>query len=310
LAFIIIVGILLSEPLNHAGDAQPAPLPYAGQNVRAAMASPGSQSTPPPISMQSTPTPAPQQQVPTQQEMNKPAGGIQIMVGGGETANVLTPQRRTTQLANPVQSDETGHGTVSIEPESHATPPAIRGRDPIMDVANQNGETLVPAGTRPDAASQNGTSIAKAGKQYEAVAGDSLSKIAQKFYGSSSKNYLTAIIAANPSLKGDPNRLMAGSTYVIPAVEGAKATTPQQTPTQAQTPPALPPKAVAKSNDAEHIYVVKSGDNLSAIAREQCGDSAALAVLKELNKDTLKGGDRIQIGMKLRLPSKPVASIN
>ena len=41
LAFIIIVGILLSEPLSHSGEVQPAPLPGIAQNVRNGVTTPG-----------------------------------------------------------------------------------------------------------------------------------------------------------------------------------------------------------------------------------------------------------------------------
>src|SRR5438270_11164882 len=81
LAFIIIVGILLSEPLNHAGDAQPAPLPFAGANVRNGVTAPGTANTAPPITMQTNGSDA-KQPVMTQQEVNKPHGGITVTVGG------------------------------------------------------------------------------------------------------------------------------------------------------------------------------------------------------------------------------------
>jgi nucleoid-associated protein YgaU len=65
-----------------------------------------------------------------------------------------------------------------------------------------------------------------------------------------------------------------------------------------------------KPSASEHFYTVKPGDNLWAIARDECGDSAAVSMLKELNKDALKGADVVKAGMKLRLPGKPVASVN
>lgn len=312
LAFIIIVGILLSEPLNHAGDAQPAPLPNAGQNVRVAVAAPGTNATPPPISMQPPQTPAqPQQQVPTQQEVKQPQGGIQIVVGSGETTSnnnppAQPPQRTTTQLANTAPPETTNHNTVAVNTDSQNVN-LPRNVDPIIQQeAQKNGETLVPVGTKPDApANSGGVKVsAKGGREYEVASGDSLSKIAQKFYGSSSRQYRDAIVAANPSLKADPNRLIAGVKYIIPAIETGN-TTAQNSPT-----PAVPKVAPKPAASSEHFYTVKAGDNLWAIARDQCGDTAALPALKELNKDALKGGDGIRVGMKLRLPTKPVASIN
>jgi nucleoid-associated protein YgaU len=60
------------------------------------------------------------------------------------------------------------------------------------------------------------------------------------------------------------------------------------------------------SNSVE--YVVKDGDRLWKIAREQCGSPSFVAQIKEMNKDVLKGSDDLKIGMKLKLPPKQVAS--
>ena len=46
------------------------------------------------------------------------------------------------------------------------------------------------------------------------------------------------------------------------------------------------------------------------IASEQLGDGTAWAAIKEVNKDILKGGDAVRPNMRLRLPAKPVATIN
>ena len=66
-----------------------------------------------------------------------------------------------------------------------------------------------------------------------------------------------------------------------------------------------PTPAVA-SNSVE--YVVKEGDNLHKIAREQCGGIAFVSQIQEMNKDVLKGSDKLKINMKLKLPPKQVAS--
>ena len=64
--------------------------------------------------------------------------------------------------------------------------------------------------------------------------------------------------------------------------------------------------AVAKS--PEYFYTVKPGDSLWKIANDQLGSAGAISAIKDLNKDTLKGRDTVQVGMKLRLPAKPIAS--
>jgi nucleoid-associated protein YgaU len=183
--------------------------------------------------------------------------------------------------------------------------------DPIVRGAHDAGEELVTLDGRPVSGNaitpptKPNKATAKAAKQYEAASGDTLSKMAQKFYGSSSKAYRDAIVAANPSLKGDPNKIMAGETYVIPAIDNGGST-------QAAPAPRNEPKAAAKekSPSLETYYTVKAGDSLWAIARDQCGDPGAVAAIQELNKDSLKGSTSVRIGMKLKLPNKPVASAN
>jgi hypothetical protein len=75
-----------------------------------------------------------------------------------------------------------------------------------------------------------------------------------------------------------------------------------------------PARTVASSQTprdvGEYWYTVKEGDSLWKIATEQCGRAGAVAAIKELNGDVLKGEARdiVIVGTKLRLPGKPVAA--
>ena len=140
--------------------------------------------------------------------------------------------------------------------------------------------------------------------------GDNLTKICTKVYGTSTKALRDAIVAANPSLHDNPNRIIVGHSYVIPPQNGgatptntqtAELPTQQQTATQSQQPTTTTP---------EHVYVVQSGDTLWSIARNELGNTAAVAAIRDLNQDVLKGSDRLRANMKLRLPAKPVAQAN
>lgn len=53
---------------------------------------------------------------------------------------------------------------------------------------------------------------------------------------------------------------------------------------------------------AARTYTVKSGDTLSAIAKEQLGSAGAYMKIFELNKDQLTDPDKIKPGQVLRLP--------
>ena len=58
------------------------------------------------------------------------------------------------------------------------------------------------------------------------------------------------------------------------------------------------------SSTATSIYVVKSGDSLSKIAKQQYGDAQAWKRIFEANTDILKDPDKIFPGQKLKIPPK------
>jgi nucleoid-associated protein YgaU len=357
LAFIIIVGILLSEPLSHSGEVQPAPLPGVGSNVRSAVATPGAANSPgnPPISMQQTAVsqPAtPQQTVPTQQEVTHPRGGIGIVIGPGDT-QPQPPRNSVTETKHDAVAQDapapnrtngprtlvgprtgevsigTGADPIAARPEREIpknvkgtpgiiVPPADNNSgieaDSLSQAAKAAGEELEPFG-KPRVAQPGGMAAAQKNaakgkaQEYEVQAGDSLGKIAAKFYGSSAKTYQDAIVAANPSLKGDRNKILVGVSYVIPAAEAtAQGNQPASQQPQQPAQQATDRKPSEKPAADEHWYVVKEKDTLWGIAKDQVGDSGAVAAIKELNKDSLKGGDTVRVGMKLKLPAKAMAS--
>ena len=316
LAFIIIVGILLGDSVRHATDVQPAPLPQVGANVRVAVTTPG---TPvgPPISMQSQGTPlsaVPQQTVLTNEEVSRPQGGGVVIIGPGIHNPNLQP------LNNNGGSRIAENNVLDVPHRSNQNTPNNQNRagDPLNQLAQQHGEELVPFGSHPGNSEGGNNSrpnkpgntlaLARTTQSYQAGSGDSLGKIASKFYGSSAKPLRDAIVAANPSLKQNPDRILAGQTYTIPAIETATAT-PVPNPAPA---PQLPASRGGNGTTTapEYWYTVKENDNLWKIARDQVGDPAAVAALKELNKEALKGGETVRINMKLRLPAKPVATVN
>ena len=209
---------------------------------------------------------------------------------------------------------------LDVNRRSGPVPPngSNRSGDSLNQLAQQHGEELVPLGTRPGNTDTGNTPrptkpnntlvLAKTVQNYQAGTGDSLGKIASKFYGSSAKPLRDAIVAANPSLKQNPDRILAGQTYAIPPIETATAT-PAPNPAPV-TPLPASRGGTGTTNPPEYWYTVKENDNLWRIARDQVGDPAAVSALKELNKEALKGGETVRINMKLRLPAKPVASAN
>jgi LysM repeat protein len=120
-----------------------------------------------------------------------------------------------------------------------------------------------------------------AGTEYVVVKGDTLSKIA-KAQGVT----LKALENANPNVR--PTRLKVGQKLTIPA-GGAAAP--------------MAAAAGTTSVGGEEIYVVKSGDTLTRIARTH--GTTVKAIEAENNLSTTK----IKVGQKLKMPASAAASV-
>jgi len=194
----------------------------------------------------------------------------------------------------------------------------------------ENGEPLVPADSKNTDSKNNdvvparpivpggdtSTTVATT-KSYTAQPGDTLHKIAAKLPGGSTKATRDAIVALNPTLQKDPNKIIVGRSYLLPADLKTVAQLPAA---PSPTPTAVIPDAkkdakpqLAKADPKTdtktdgRIYVVKPGDTLSKIAMTELGSKVHVDKIRELNKDALKHGDRITVNMKLKLPANPTA---
>jgi nucleoid-associated protein YgaU len=286
LAFIIVIGILLSDWTTGVREEKPAPLQLAGNNVRSGLGQPATDNAPPVVV--TPPNVTPNQTVLTRDEL--------------QPRRTAPPAQQPITLANQDNAGSTHDNLVAA---------ARRGGEELVDSHGQaltndtqaDQQQATQQAVRPAAPSQ-------AAGTYKAEPGDNLTKICTKVYGTSTKALRDAIVAANPSLHDNPNRIIVGHSYVIPPQNGgatptntqtAELPTQQQTATQSQQPTTTTP---------EHVYVVQSGDTLWSIARNELGNTAAVAAIRDLNQDVLKGSDRLRANMKLRLPAKPVAQAN
>jgi nucleoid-associated protein YgaU len=297
LAFIIVIGILLSDHLNTTNDPPAAHIAQVGDNVRQGMTTPGQPSEPPITSAPAVVTP--QQPVQTAGELAPRPQPVQVIAINGPAAGSQPPVN-IQQTTPPAQVDH-GQAQAQATPEQQQQNPqpqpdsdlVIRQATGVLaDAARQGGEPLVGISQTPGGP-----------REYTVQPGDTLSQIAQKVYGSSKKANRELIIRANPSLQANPDLIVAGKAYVIPPLENtpAPALVSQNTAQAAG-------QRIVPSGQPEYWYTVKEGDNLWKISTEQLGSAAAIPAIKELNKEALRGTDIVRVDMKLRLPAKPLAS--
>ena len=318
LAFIIVIGILLSDHLTSSTEPPSATMSQAGSIVRSAVNTPAG--TQQPMQEVSAPVVQTNQPVRAAQDFQPRPQPVKIVEVNTPPQN--EPVTITSPNTNPV-SQEVAHKETVSKPDASAPDrvaqnvptyqpvviPQTRSTDPVIARLNAEaqkvGEAIVPVFG--SAAQPPAVALSK----YRAESGDSLSKIAAKVYGNNSKATMAAIVEANPSLRENPNLVIEGRTYNVPQLTNKPGASAPDFSTPVATVQAKPQLAQQQSmSEAGASYVVEEGDNLTRIAQDQCGTAEALAAIKELNRDLLKGGDVIRPGMKLRLPAKSVAVNN
>jgi len=111
--------------------------------------------------------------------------------------------------------------------------------------------------------------------KYTAHEGDTVSQLAMALLGSDSQSNRDAVIAANPSLAANPDRVLAGQIYGIRPASEQPAEAPaaaddasRSIPAVAQTDAASPP---ADGAQRELKYTAQHGDTVSSLAANLLG---------------------------------------
>jgi LysM repeat protein len=317
LAFILIVGILLSEHITSATAPQQASLAQAGDRVRRAVSAPMAQSPAvEPVTVD--PNPLPKAAVITRDVIDSPQlpPTARIELGparGGEIKVIRVdaphdPIASATQVQPMTADGRTQSAIPAGTPMLAATSETERtvtSAHPLQDAARAGGMELVEiktisAGGEPKRQElppiANGSKV----KEYVAQPGDSLGRIASRQLGANTPANRGTIIALNPSLQKDNNRILVGAKYLLPADAWAAALGIDTG--NVELASVRKPAIAAASGSG--IYVVQSGDSLSKIAERELGSVSNLGQLKSLNADVLGGGDVVKIGMKLKLPAR------
>ena len=276
LAFIIVIGILLSDHFTSTTQPHQAALTTTIDDVL------GSTRTMGPHRQNAAPLEAPNVE---------PHGPILVQ----PDPSLERREHVEVGAANRGQRtiDVTEQPVIPNMPEIAQIPDVRGNTNPAEENILAHTEPLVIA---PQPQPQPPATVNTNTKTYTVEMGDSLGKIASKMMGKNTLANRDAILKVNAKFAENPNKINIGDVLNIPVVAEQKETVAKET---------APPAAASSSVE----YVVKEGDRLTKIAREQCGSTSYVSQIMEMNKDVLKGSpDKLKIGMKLKLPPKQVAS--
>ncbi|MGB2987735.1 MAG: tail protein X [Phycisphaerae bacterium] len=146
--------------------------------------------------------------------------------------------------------------------------------------------------------------------RYTVVPGDALCKIAAAHYGSESAAIINAIFEANRSVLSSPDMLRVGVELTLPVIDGVNGSSGGESAAgpriaaRVQEPVSTP----APEQGLFRWYQIKKKDRYMSIAREQLGSASRWREIYELNNDKFPDPQRIQWGVRIKLPVTGVAS--
>lgn len=214
--------------------------------------------------------------------------GLMGIPNSHPASSVSSPAANLSPLANRPSSPVASAPSVAPSTTPATAPAASSSLPPGIRTTN------VPMKSDSEPAKKNGVADA-AVETHKVQVGDSLSSLAQTYYGS--PKYAKFLADSNPKL-GDPDRLKVGSLVSIPPLptESDARTAGGFTPTSSK--PGDKPAA-----DGKRTYTVKAGDSFYSIAKSQLGSASRWKELLALNNATVNGDPTsLQPGQRLVLP--------
>jgi len=166
------------------------------------------------------------------------------------------------------------------------------------------------------------TPTSAAARRHTVVPGDTLTRIATAYYGTSSAAVIKALFEANSSVIPSPDALVVGDELTIPVIEGhvpqsaPRSSQAAHTPVRADAPaPAetrspITNAASDKGRAPFSWYQIKKGDRYMSIAREQLGNMNRWREIYELNLDKFPDAGRIREGVRIKLPLTAVSPVS
>ena len=214
-----------------------------------------------------------------------------------QVALAATPPPDTSRAARAA-----AQSTTTLPPVvASATPPAT-----TPTAATTEPEPPAPAEPLPAPAVLAARSSAPQTTDYVIQSGDTLIAIAGEFFDTTaSDDEVALILAANPHLGGDPDRIHAGQTIEIPVPSRPLArSSARDDSAGGRVATAAAVEAPREEDSGPHYYTVRKNDSLSRIARRLLGDESRWKEIKRLNG--IEQSSRIYPGMVIKLPEAPV----
>lgn len=220
--------------------------------------------------------------------------------------------------------------TAPEQPAAVDRQPVAQTQQPRTDVrpvetTARTAEQPKPSTTSPAKPAQAARPVV--GRIYTVGEGESLSTVAKNVYGTEEGNRyvnINRIYEANKDILKSVNEVVAGQKLIIPPLpkptvnpnkpsdilskelfEKVETIATRRQASQTQTPPQTVTQAAAPATGGPtRWYTVQDGDNLWKIASTQLGAGARYDEIARLNGDLLKSGEKLDVGMKIRLPLK------
>ena len=151
--------------------------------------------------------------------------------------------------------------------------------------------------------------------KYTAADGDTVNNLAGALLGANTQTNRDAIVNANPSLKVNPDHLVAGKAYRIPAPEGGLVAASIPAAEVAPRPTTQPDEdQIVRDNQPRALrYTAKSGDTVSSLAQALLGSDtqANRDKIIETNVSLKANPDKVIEGKTywIPAPAAPVADL-
>ncbi len=219
--------------------------------------------------------------------------------------------QRSISFSKSYQSSKTAapDAPEATEPGPEVVSAAFFSRDnkPVLTSSESQRKPAAPDAATPAPASVVRVRTSARTRTYRVRSGDTLIGIARKVYGRRFEDEHLRIYRANRDKLSDPAALSVGQVLVIPPLPGRPGGNRQvalKKPPQQKHYTEMTMNTLGKRFGGSRIYIVRSGDCLTGIARRTMGDASKSAVRKLLdaNRDRLANPNRLTIGMRLKIP--------